>query len=98
MRTFSRTECPGKNRKRGQRKLFTVENMLVVIEDTDIVVMPQEEFVCPSLAADAKDAARRKANVGYKRQMKERGDYKVFQFYDYILKHNEVQDARNFRT
>jgi hypothetical protein len=48
MWTFTRTKCPGKNRKRDQQKPFTVEDMLMVIEDMDIVVRPQEEFVCPT--------------------------------------------------
>jgi hypothetical protein len=47
MRTSIRTECPGKNRKRGKQKLVTAEDVLPVIADTNIAGKSQEYFVCP---------------------------------------------------
>jgi hypothetical protein len=47
-RTETQTECPGKNRKRGQQKFVTAEDVLPVVADTDITGTPQEYFVCPT--------------------------------------------------
>ncbi len=57
MRTSIRTECPGKDRRRGQQKIVTAEDVLPLV--ANIAGKPQEYFACPTklCAADAKDGA-----------------------------------------
>ena len=43
MRTSIRTECPGKNRRRGEQKLVTTEDALPLV--ADIAGKPWEYFV-----------------------------------------------------
>ena len=46
MRTSVRTECPGKNRRRGEQKFVTAEDVLPLV--ADIAGKPKEYFVCPT--------------------------------------------------
>jgi len=46
MRISARTECPGKNRRRGEQKFVTAEDVIPLV--ADIANNPQEYFVCPT--------------------------------------------------
>ena len=47
MRTSTRTECPGSNRRRGEQEFVTAEDVLPLV--ADIAINPQEYFVCPTM-------------------------------------------------